>query len=209
MPIWALFFPSDIIRQRLFEPPIFLVVTLHSMQVFFCTSSISSASNADMGVVLSVGYYPTAALKPHFPPFPLNLSFFLPADAKIFTEYLHLSKIFRIFAQSNMNVMLQTDVLHRITQLGKEVLPPGGHLWLYGSRARGDAHPSSDWDLLVLLDKPKREFSDFDKYSYPFIEYGASLGEPISAHIYTKAEWEAMSFTPFYHNVQQDRQVLI
>lgn len=101
------------------------------------------------------------------------------------------------------------DILDNIKRLGKQVIPAGGQLWLYGSRARGDFRPDSDWDLLILLDKPKRAFSDFDDYSYPFIELGANLGEPISAHEYTLDEWKSMSFTPFYHNVEQDRKVLI
>ena len=105
--------------------------------------------------------------------------------------------------------MSQNEFLYNLQQLGRDILPANGHLWLYGSRSRQDAHEGSDWDLLVLLDKPKREFSDFDKYSYPFIEYGASLGEPVSAHIYTQKEWDAMSFTPFHHNVENDRQVLV
>lgn len=103
----------------------------------------------------------------------------------------------------------QNDIQQMLTAMGREILPQDGHLWLYGSRARGDAHEGSDWDLLVLLNKPQKEFSDFDRYSYPLIELGASLGVPVSAHIYTTEEWKRMSFTPFYHNVEQDRKVLV
>lgn len=99
--------------------------------------------------------------------------------------------------------------IESIRQLAKQVIPAGSHLWLYGSRARGDFRPTSDWDLLVILNKAKREYSDFDNYEYPFIELGASIGENISAHLYTTDEWNSMSFTPFYHNVEQDKKVLI
>jgi len=33
-------------------------------------------------------------------------------------------------------------------------IEPDARIVLYGSRARGDAAPDSDWDLLVLLDGP-------------------------------------------------------
>lgn len=35
--------------------------------------------------------------------------------------------------------MEQTQVIQRITELGRQILPEGASLWLYGSRARGDA----------------------------------------------------------------------
>ena len=96
-----------------------------------------------------------------------------------------------------------------LERLGRDILPAGGHLWLYGSRARNEEHKHSDWDLLILLDKPKEETADFDRYSYPFIEYGAAHNELVSAHIYTKKAWQDMHITPFYHNVEKDKQVLL
>ena len=68
--------------------------------------------------------------------------------------------------------MSPNDILNQIQLLGKEIIPADGHLYLYGSRARGDFKPNSDWDLLILLNKDKEEYSDFDTYSYPFIALG-------------------------------------
>lgn len=115
-----------------------------------------------------------------------------------------------IFAVSNNeNAMPNNDLLSQIQQLGKEIIPVGGHLYLYGSRARGDFRPDSDWDLLILLNKDKEEYSDFDNYSYPFISLGFDYGVPVSAHLYTMSKWNEMSFSPFYHNVEHDKIVLI
>lgn len=35
---------------------------------------------------------------------------------------------------------------------------------LFGSRARGDFHEESDWDLLVLVDKEESDFNLREKY---------------------------------------------
>ena len=46
------------------------------------------------------------------------------------------------------------NIVAQIQTLGRKLLPQGSHLLLYGSRARGDHHADSDWDLLVLLNRP-------------------------------------------------------
>lgn len=51
--------------------------------------------------------------------------------------------------------MDRTQIIDNIKQVAKAALPPKSTLLLYGSRARGDAHKDSDWDLLILLDKPE------------------------------------------------------
>ena len=45
-------------------------------------------------------------------------------------------------------------------------IEPNVHAILFGSRARGDAKDGSDWDVLVLIDKPRVTLLDYDKYSY-------------------------------------------
>lgn len=82
-------------------------------------------------------------------------------------------------------------------------------LVLYGSQARGTAAESSDWDLLIILDKPKIEQSDYDNVSFPFTALGWDFGQMICPVLYTKDEWEQNHFTPFYKNVQQDAIYLI
>jgi len=105
--------------------------------------------------------------------------------------------------------MTKSDVITRIRDKGNEILPKGGNLWLYGSRARGDYRTDSDWDLLVLIDKDKQQWQDFDIYANPFIELGFDMGVTINPMLYTQKEWEKINFTPFYHNVQNDKIQLI
>lgn len=51
-------------------------------------------------------------------------------------------------------------------------IDPHAKAILFGSRARGTEHEGSDWDVLILLDKPKVTLQDYDKYSYPLRELG-------------------------------------
>jgi predicted nucleotidyltransferase len=90
----------------------------------------------------------------------------------------------------------------------KRIMPRGSRVWLYGSRARGDARPDSDWDILLLVDKADIDNTDFDKYSYPLIELGWKYGADLTPQMYTRADWEKMRITPFYQNVEHDKRVI-
>ena len=46
--------------------------------------------------------------------------------------------------------MKREELLERVKQTIHEI-EPDADIILYGSRARGDAHPESDWDFLILL----------------------------------------------------------
>ena len=104
--------------------------------------------------------------------------------------------------------MEQAKVIDNIRQMAAKILPKGSSLFLYGSRARGDNRDDSDWDLLLLLDKPSLEHDDFGRYSYPFIEMGWSIGEDIRPHAYTKNEWYNGPHAMFYYNVEEDKKQL-
>ncbi|MBQ9357000.1 MAG: nucleotidyltransferase domain-containing protein [Prevotella sp.] len=42
-------------------------------------------------------------------------------------------------------------------------LPPKAEAILYGSQARGDERPDSDWDILVIVDKDRLLPQDYDQ----------------------------------------------
>ncbi len=104
--------------------------------------------------------------------------------------------------------MEQERVIDNIRQVAARILPKGSTLYLYGSRARNDWHEDSDWDLLLLLDKPRIEHEDFDKFSYPFVLMGWDYGQDIRPHAYTKDEWFNGPHAMFYYNVEKDKRIL-
>ena len=102
----------------------------------------------------------------------------------------------------------ERTMIQKIRETGRRVVPEGGHVWLYGSRARGDAHPDSDWDLLILLNQSAITTQDEDNIAYPFVLEGWKLNMAVSPQLYTLDEWAARSFTPYYKNVEQDKLVI-
>lgn len=104
--------------------------------------------------------------------------------------------------------MRHSEVIDNIKEVAKKVLPKGSTLYLYGSRARGDYHEDSDWDLLLLLDKPTVHYKERDELEFPFVEMGWNIGEDVSARAYTKQQWYHGSHSMFYFNVEKDKQLL-
>jgi len=98
---------------------------------------------------------------------------------------------------------MNTQIFEQIRQLKREIMP-NERVILFGSQARGDARPDSDWDLLILLNKQKEEFGDFNTYGYPFTRMGFDYGTHISPKIYTVTEWEQQKPSLFYKFVEQD-----
>jgi len=98
---------------------------------------------------------------------------------------------------------MNNQIFKEIQTLKRQILP-NEKLILFGSQARGDAHEESDWDLLVLLNKEKRNLiEDYDKYGYPFSEIGDKYGTYISVIIRNKKDWENYPSLLKY-NVEQD-----
>ena len=101
-----------------------------------------------------------------------------------------------------------SNIAKHVKQAVLEVSPTA-QLILFGSRARGDAKPDSDWDFLVLVDKEnitQKDEMDFMDKIYP-IEL--SSGENITKFIYSKNEWEnKYAITSFHKNVMREGIVL-
>lgn len=110
--------------------------------------------------------------------------------------------------ENKIKSLERPKVIERIRQLASKVLPQGSTLYLYGSQARGDYSEESDWDLLVLLDKPHRAIDDWERYAWPFNEMGIDIGCDISTRTFTKNDWFNGPRSMFYYNVEEDKQIL-
>ena len=139
----------------------------------------------------------------------LETVFLMKTKTFIYSNY-DFSKNNCIFADKQHHCnMERTKIIDNIREVAKATLAKGSTLILYGSRARGDDHQGSDWDLLILLDKSEITDSDYDNVSFPFTLLGWNIGELISPQLYTKKEWDSISFLPFHKNVEHDKIVLL
>lgn len=98
----------------------------------------------------------------------------------------------------------RNEILSAIERRAQQVVPKDATVLLFGSQARGDVHDGSDWDLLILLDKPRVELSDYDEIAFPLRQLGWDLGVIVNPILYSFGDWEKQSVTPFYKNVTHD-----
>ena len=88
-------------------------------------------------------------------------------------------------------------------------IDPSGEVILYGSRARGEAEPESDYDLLILVDgEATLEREDlFRRQLFPIeLEAGAVL----TIILINREDWSSSLYKamPLYQNIKKDGVVL-
>lgn len=98
----------------------------------------------------------------------------------------------------------QKSLIEKIRQQLNVTLPDGSKVLLYGSQARGDNHEDSDWDILILVNKPRVTLAENTAISYPLVMLGWNNGVEINPVLYTTDEWRSNAGTPFYENVERD-----
>lgn len=101
------------------------------------------------------------------------------------------------------------NMLSLIQNKAQAIIPPNTRIFLYGSRARGDAHKDSDWDILILLNKPRVEVADYDTVAFPLTELGWKYGEAIIPVLYGIEEWNDPANLLFRKNVEEDAIPLV
>jgi predicted nucleotidyltransferase len=82
---------------------------------------------------------------------------------------------------------------------------PDSEVYLYGSQARGNAKKLSDWDLLILLNRPSISFDLETKFMDEFYDLELETGEVISPLIYSKSDWNNnYPITPLFENITNE-----
>jgi predicted nucleotidyltransferase len=76
---------------------------------------------------------------------------------------------------------------------------------LYGSRARGDADPESDYDLLILTEG-KVSLAREDDFRRELFPLELKTGAVITVILVSKKAWKSAIYSamPFYQNVRRD-----
>ncbi len=79
-------------------------------------------------------------------------------------------------------------------------------VWLFGSRARGDAQDGSDYDVLVVVEDEvpelKRKIQDAEWICME--KYNAL----VSSIVYTARQWEERKDTPLGWNIQREGKLV-
>ncbi|MCP4664148.1 MAG: nucleotidyltransferase domain-containing protein [bacterium] len=96
----------------------------------------------------------------------------------------------------------------RVKEVARDV-EADAEVILYGSRARGDARPDSDWDLLILVDGPVSDERK-DAICHRLYELEWTSGQVLCPIVRSRQDWDSSLYRamPFHQNVARDGIVL-
>ena len=104
--------------------------------------------------------------------------------------------------------MSKENIISAIKKVAVNDIPGNASVILFGSQARGNNRPDSDWDILILIDKEKLSPNDHSQYSYPFWELGWKIDAMIHPAVYTLKDWQTKSDPVFRNNVETEGIVI-
>ena len=97
----------------------------------------------------------------------------------------------------------KSELLQRIKILVREI-DLTADIILFGSRARGDEHPDSDWDILILVDT-KSDLDYESIFRHRLYDIELEIGEAFSVTVQNRTEWNSKQWmTPLYRNISRE-----
>ncbi len=99
--------------------------------------------------------------------------------------------------------MKSEQILEKISEAILDIAPDS-EIRLFGSRARGDFRPDSDWDILVILPENNQdEIGMQTKVNRAMYALELELDIAISPLVFLKKNWEKMGVTSLFQNVEK------
>ena len=102
------------------------------------------------------------------------------------------------------NLKIQSDkvvaaVKRRLTETLGDILR---EVILFGSRSRGEAHPDSDYDFLVLVDRWSQVLEDqVDDIAYEMLDH---YGAVVTLFVEESAHFEHERYEPLFCNIRTE-----
>ena len=82
---------------------------------------------------------------------------------------------------------------------------PKAQAFLFGSRARGDNKPDSDWDIIILINAQTVTGEIEDRFRDVLYNIELESGQIISTFIYPKSFWNnTLKHSPLYKAVKKE-----
>lgn len=104
---------------------------------------------------------------------------------------------------------VDSQTMRNLIKQNVHEVDPTAEVWLYGSRARGEARDDSDWDVLVLSSKDKLSFKEEEQFMDHICHLMVNTGQAIQLFAYGIKDWHTHhAVTPFYQSVQKEAVLL-
>jgi uncharacterized protein len=82
---------------------------------------------------------------------------------------------------------------------------PSAQAFLFGSRARGDNRPDSDWDIIILINKQTVTSEIENNFRDVLYNIELESGQIISTFIYPRSYWQKnLKYSPLYKSVKKE-----